>query len=138
MSTYTPPPPTQTELTAKRLIELCRQGKNLQAIEELYADNAQHVEAMEMPGSDCSRIIEGKKMILEKAKQFHESTTIHSASASPALANGDQFICEMKLDCTASQGPMAGQRMNVSEFALYTVKDGKITQAKFFYGRGME
>lgn len=138
MTTFTPPPPTQTELVAKRLVELCRQGKNLQAIEELYADNAQQIEAMTMPGPDASRVMEGKKTILERAKQFHQSTTIHSASTSAALANGDQFICEMKLDCTASQGPMAGQRMNVSEFSLYTVKDGKITEAKFFYGCGME
>jgi len=32
---------------------------------------------------------------------------------------------------------MANQRMNMSETALYTVKNGKITEGKFFYSCGM-
>jgi ketosteroid isomerase-like protein len=31
---------------------------------------------------------------------------------------------------------MAGQRMTLDEAALYTVKDGKITQEEFFYNMG--
>lgn len=137
MGTFTPPPPTQTELVAKRLVELCREGKHLDAIKELYADNARHIEAMEMPGGDCKRITEGKKALLEMGEKWSKTTTVHSASVGPALSNGDQFICEMKMDCTASEGPMAGQRMNMSEFAQYTVQNGKISEAKFFYGCGM-
>lgn len=137
MGTFTPPPPTQTELVAKRLTELCRAGKHMDAIKELYADNARHVEAMEMPEAGCMRVTEGKSTILEKAAKFEKTTTVHSSSTGPALANGEQFICEMKMDCTSSEGPMAGQRMNMTEFALYTVKNGKITEGKFFYGCGM-
>jgi ketosteroid isomerase-like protein len=118
----------------QRLVELCSTGKNRQAIEELYADNARHVEVMEGPG--CPRMIEGKANLLKKADEFARTTTIHSASCGKPVVNGDQFVVPMGLDCTCSEGPMAGQRMNMTETALYTVKNGKITEGKFFYGCG--
>jgi ketosteroid isomerase-like protein len=37
---------------------------------------------------------------------------------------------------TAKAGPVAGKRMTLDETALYTVKDGKITQEEFFYDMG--
>jgi ketosteroid isomerase-like protein len=136
---FTPPPMSPeaqaTQKVANRLVELVGTGKNLDAINELYADNARHVEAMEGPG--CDRIMEGKKTILEKAEYFHKSTTVHDASIGKPIVNGDQFVVPMSLDCTCSEGPMAGQRMNMTETALYTVKNGKITEGKFFYGCGM-
>ena len=136
---FTPPPMSPeaqaTQKVATRLAELVGAGKNLEAIKELYADNARHVEAMEGPG--CARVCEGKKTLLEKAEQFHKSLTVHGASIGKPLVNGDQFVVPMSLDATSSEGPMAGQRMNMSETALYTVKNGKITEGKFFYGCGM-
>ncbi len=60
---FTPPPPSPehqaTQKVADRFFELCNAGKNEQAIKDLYADNARHIEAMEGPG--CPRITEGKK-----------------------------------------------------------------------------
>lgn len=124
-----------THKVATRLVELISAGNNLDAIRELYADSARHIEAMEGPG--CPRIAEGKAVILTRAEQFAKSTTVHAASCGKAIVNGDQFVLPMSLDCTATEGPMANQRMNMSETALYTVKNGKITEAKFFYGCGM-
>lgn len=135
---FQPPPMSPTDQTTlkvgQRLVELCSAGKNLEAIKELYADNARQIEAMEGPG--CPRITEGKATLLQKAEHFHKTTTVHGATCGKAIINGDQFIVPMTLDCTCSEGPMAGQRMNMSETALYTVKNGKITEAKFFYGCG--
>jgi ketosteroid isomerase-like protein len=123
-----------TQKVADRLAALCSAGKNLDAIRELYADNARHVEVMEGPG--CPRIIEGKKALLEKAEKFARTTTIHKASCGRPAVNGDQFVCTMTLDCTASEGPFAGQRMDLSETALYTVRNGKVAEGKFFYSCG--
>jgi hypothetical protein len=145
MSTTTAPKPSfmpapspetlATSKVANRLVELVSQGQNEQAMRELYADTARHLEPMEGPG--CPRITQGKATLLEKAAQFAKITTVHSASCGQPVVNGDQFVCQMSMDCTCSDGPMANQRMNMSETALYTVKDGKITEAKFFYGCGM-
>jgi ketosteroid isomerase-like protein len=126
-----------TEKVGKRLAELIDGRKNLDAIKELYADNAKHVEVMGGPG--CDRICEGKANLLEKAEQFHKSITIHGHTVGKPITNGEQFILPMSLDSTFNDGPMAGTRMNMEETALYTVKGGKITEAKFFYGGcGME
>lgn len=133
-----PPPSAEHQATstvAQRLVELCSTRKNREAIQELYADNARHVEVMEGPG--CPRISEGKASLLEKADQWDKTTTVHSASCGKPVVNGDQFVCAMNMDCTCSEGPMANQRMNMSETALYTVKNGKITEGKFFYSCGM-
>lgn len=124
-----------TQKVADRFHELVSAGKNLDAIKELYADNARHVEAMESPG--CSRVTEGRGTLLQKAEHFARTTQFHGATVSKPIINGDQFVCQMTLDCTSSEGPFAGQRMNLSETALYTVKNNKITEGKFFYGCGM-
>lgn len=121
-----------TQKVARRLVELMNMGKSMDAIHELYADNARHVEVMEAPW--CPRIIEGKQTLTKKAEEFYKNTTIHGASVGTPIVNGDQFILPMGLDCTCTVGPMAGQRMDMKETALYTVKNGKITEGKFFYG----
>lgn len=135
-NTYTPPAPTETDRVANRLVEMCNAGQFHEAMIELYADNARHVEVMEMPGSPCKRITEGKAALIKAGEQWSKSTTVHSSSIGKPMSNGDQFVVEMKMDCTSSEGPMAGQRMQMSEICLYTVKNGKITEAKFFYSCG--
>lgn len=120
-----------TQDVANRFHELCAAGKYREAMQELYADNARHIEAVEMPG--CQRVLEGKSALIAMGQEWAKSTTVHSAACSKPLVNGDQFACDMSLDVTSSQGPMAGKRHQMSETCLYTVKDGKIAEAKFFY-----
>lgn len=127
---------TATQKVADRFVALCSAGKNREALQELYADNARHVEVMEGPPG-CERITAGKANLLKKADHWEKTTTVHGATCGKASVNGDQFVVPMTLDCTCSEGPMANQRMNMSETALYTVKNGKITEGKFFYSCGM-
>jgi predicted ester cyclase len=63
-------------------------------------------------------------------------TTVHRSSIGKPIVNGNQFLVEMKMDATQNAGPMAGVRMDMSEQCLYTVKNGKIAEAKFFYSMG--
>jgi ketosteroid isomerase-like protein len=125
--------PSVTDQVAARLCEMCNGGKFHEAMIELYADDARHVEAMEMPGSACKRVMEGKQALVAMSEQWGRTTTVHSASVGKPLVNGDQFLVEMKMDCTSSEGPMAGRRMEMAEWCLYTVKNEKIAEAKFFY-----
>lgn len=124
---------TTTDITptANRLTELCNKGSYREAIDELYADDATHIEAMEMPGHE--RVVSGKAKLQEMSDKWHAVTEIHGTTCSKPLINGEQFVCDMTLDVTTSEGPMAGKRHTMSETCLYTVKDGKITEAKFFY-----
>jgi hypothetical protein len=127
---------TVTDQVAARLHELCTTGKFHEAMLELYADNARQVEAMECPGAPYGRITQGKDNLLKMAEMWNKSTTVHSCTVSKPLVNDNQFICEMIMDCTSHEGPMAGQRMQMREYCLYTVDGGKITEAKFFYSMG--
>lgn len=123
-----------TQQVATKLYDYISSGKNTDAIRDLYADNAKHVEVIGGPG--CDRVTEGRSTILDKAEKFAKTTTIHSASCGTPIVNGDQFVMPMGLDCTSTEGPMANMRMNMNETALYTVKNGKIAEGKFFYSMG--
>lgn len=117
-----------------RLVELCRQGKNLEAIDSLYADDIVSIEATgdeKMPAR-----MEGIAAIKGKSEWWLANHTVHSGAARGPFPHGDRFIVLFDYDITANAGPMAGQRMKIEEAALYTVRDGKIAKEEFFYHMG--
>jgi ketosteroid isomerase-like protein len=125
---------SQTMTIAKKLVELCRQGKNGEAIQTLYSPNIVSIEA-QGSGAMPARM-EGIEAIKGKADWWEKNHEVHKAEAEGPWPHGDRFIVRFKYDVTAKAGPMAGQRMNLDETALYTVKDGKIAQEEFFYDMG--
>ena len=112
-----------------KLVALCRQGKNLEAIETLYADNITSVEAAPSPGWD--QVVEGKQAVLAKARHWTENTEVHSAEVLGPFPHGeDKFAAIFRLDATMK--PM-NQRHEFEEVAVYTVKNGKIVREEFFF-----
>ncbi|MBV8833854.1 MAG: nuclear transport factor 2 family protein [Acidobacteriaceae bacterium] len=118
----------------KKLVELCRQGKFMEAVDTLYSPHIVSVEPMGGPGMPARQ--EGIKAIREKNEWWANNHEVHSAEAEGPWPHGDRFIVRFKLDVTGKDGPMKGKRMNLDETALYTVKDGKITEEQFFYHMG--
>lgn len=125
------PTPSATEQLANEFCAMLEQGQHFEAMQRFYADDVRHVEAMAMEGSP---ITEGKAAVMAGFEQFMKSIEMHGGGMGKPYPNGDQFAVEMWMDCTFSEGPMAGQRYDMREIALYTVKDGKISEARFFYG----
>ena len=123
---------SSTFAIGKKLVELCQHGKNQEAIDTLYAQNIVSIEAMEMPGMPART--EGLAAVKARKKAFYDNSIIHSSSCEGPWPHGDRFIVNFSLDMTAKAGPMAGQRMQMKEAALFTVHNGKITQEEFFYG----
>lgn len=120
-----------TKEVGEKLVALCREGKNLDAVDTLYANDIVSVEAMAMPDMPAeTRGIEG---VRGKNVWWLENHDIHSASADGPYPHGDRFTVKYVYDVTAKAGPMAGQRMTLNEVALYTVNDGKIVREEFFY-----
>lgn len=115
----------------KKLVALCREHKNLDAIEQLYAPNIVSIEAMSMP--EMPARMEGIQAIKGKNKWWFDNHTLHSTEAHGPFPNGDRFIVHFKMDVTAKAGPMAGKRVKGEEYGLYTVKNGKIVEEQFFY-----
>jgi hypothetical protein len=122
-----------TNAVGRRLVELCQQGKNLDAL-SLYAPNAVSVEPMgseEMPA-----VMTGVDAIRGKGEWWFANNEIHRASAKGPFPNGDRFAVIYDYEVTAKAGPMAGKRMAIEEVALYTVEDGRIVREEFFYSMG--
>jgi hypothetical protein len=115
----------------KRLVELCRQGKALEAIDTLYSPNIVSIEAMAMTSMPAR--MEGLPAIRGKAEWWEKNHEIHSGQAEGPWPHGDRFIVRFKYDVTPRSGPMEGKRMQLDEAALYTVQDGKVVQEEFFY-----
>ena len=118
----------------KTLVELCRQGKNVEAVETLYSPHIVSIEAMgdaSMPAR-----MEGIDAVKGKNDWWIKNHDIHHAEAEGPWPHGDRFIVRFKFDVTPKEGPMAGKRMTLDETGLYTVKDGKIVQEEFFYHMG--
>ncbi|CAK9048310.1 Uncharacterized protein (Fragment) [Durusdinium trenchii] len=130
----------------KRLVELCQQGENRKAIEELYADTVNVIEAMDctqMPGYDDmpedakkaqAAGPTSKAQLLESSDWFFANHEIHGGDVQGPYPLGDEFACFMRMDCTPKVGPMANQRMDMQEACVYKVKDGKIVESRFYYG----
>lgn len=118
-----------TQEVADKLVQLCREGKNDQAIEELYADN---VVSREPKGSPME-LTEGKAAVKNKTIRWEESVKeIHSATCSDPIVAEYHFSIVMNIDATYKEHG----RMNMSEIAVYEVKDGKIIADEFFYRMG--
>ncbi|HMI02474.1 MAG TPA: nuclear transport factor 2 family protein [Pedobacter sp.] len=115
-----------TQEVADKLVQLCREGKNTEAIEELYAEN---IVSKEPKGSPME-LTEGKEAVKNKTIQWEESVEeIHSASTSEPIVANNHFAIVMDIDATYK----AHGRMAMSEICVYEVKDGKIVAEEFFY-----
>jgi ketosteroid isomerase-like protein len=119
---------------AKKLVELCKQGKFHEATESLYAENVVSIEAGAPPGQSAR--VEGIAAVLAKGEWWEKNHEVHKAEVAGPWPHGDRFIVRFTLDITAKAGPMAGKRFPMDEAALYTVKDGKVVHEEFFYSMG--
>ena len=120
--------------TGKKLVELCKAGKHLDAIKTLYAPNIVSIEATASP--QMPQRIEGIQAVREKGEWWEKSHEVHGGSVEGPWPHGDRFIVRFNYDVTAKEGPMKGKRMKLDEAAMYTVKDGKVVQEEFFYHMG--
>jgi ketosteroid isomerase-like protein len=116
---------------ARKLVELCRQGKNEEALDTLYADDAVSVEAMAMP--DAPPEVKGLAAIKAKGEWWMNNHEIHSSSVTGPWPHGDRFIVGFQFDVTNKP---SGRRIKMEEAGLYHVRDGKIVREEFFYDMG--
>jgi len=115
---------------ANRLVQLCREGKDIDAINELYDDN---IVCFEPEGSPMGGKTIGKEAVLASINRWYSSVEqMHSSTISNPIVSDDFFACTMKVDATYKE-----QGRNVmNELCVYEVKDGRIVTAQFFYNTG--
>ena len=118
-----------TKEVANRLIALCRQGKNLEAMEELYGDN---VVSTEMSGGPTP-VVSGKEAVIQKSADWLNNVVeFHKGEISEPQVADNHFSCTMDFDVTFKD--RGRQQMN--EVCVYKVDNGKIVNEQFFYNMG--
>lgn len=92
--------------------------------------NAPNIRSLE-DGGGPNAVAEGTAAVAAKAQWWYNSFEVHSASAVGPYVHGDQFVVRFTIDATERA---TGKRSMMEEAGLYTVKDGKIVEERFFYG----
>lgn len=110
---------------AKAFTALCVAGKFDQAGKDFWADDVTSVEPMEGPMA----VVKGRKAVEGKSQWWYDNHTVHGATVEGPFVNGDQFILRFELDVT----PKGSERRQMKETGLYTLKDGKIVEERFFF-----
>jgi len=125
MSTTTIP---SVATVANELVALCRAGRNLEAIDRLYAADIVSIEPVgneQMPAE-----MKGRDAIRKKNEWWFANYEVHRAEANGPLVGEKQFAVNYEYEVTHKP---SGQRSAMAEMALYTVRDGKIVREQFFY-----
>lgn len=116
-----------TQEVANRWAELCREGKNLDCVNELYAEN---VTSREMPGMPEAELVSGRDNVWAKNKEWLESVEeFHAGEISDPIVAENHFTSKMSFDVTFKDRG----RQQMEELAVFEVQNGKITNEQFFY-----
>ena len=116
-----------------QLVALSNAGKEAEFVEKYYDEKIVSIEAQgseEMPARQ-----EGIQAIRGKHQWWYDNHEIHSSKAVGPFCGhrDDQFAVLFEMDTTYKP---SGQRSQMTEVALYTVRDGKVVQEEFLYRVG--
>ena len=123
-----------TKQVGKKLVDLCKAGKNLDAVNSLYSKDIVSVEASGSPNMPAT--MRGIDAIIGKHKWWDENHEVPVAEVKGPFPNEDKFAAQFHYEMTPKTGAMKGKRVSMDEIAVYTVKDGKIVREEFFYDAG--
>ncbi len=117
------------ETVATRLVALCNAGQSEKAMTELYGKDIVSIEGSGTP--EMPARIEGIAAVEQKGAWWFANHEVHGMTAvGPFIGNrSDQFAVKFDMDIT----PKGGERMQMSEVALYTVRNDKIVEEAFLY-----
>lgn len=113
------------------MVQMVNQGRDQEAqfVADFYAADIVSIEGQdseEMPGR-----MQGIDEIKAKHAWWYDNNTVHGTVVTgPFIGHrDDQFVLHLVMDVT----PNGGERMQMSEVGIYTVKDGKIAQEEYLY-----
>ena len=109
---------------AKQFTQLCGSGKFEEAGKRFWSDKVVSIEPMT---GEMARL-EGRQAVENKGKWWAENNTVHNVKVEGPFINGDTFMVRFEMDVT----PKGKERTHMTETALYTVKNDKIVEEKFF------
>jgi ketosteroid isomerase-like protein len=107
----------------KAFTDMLKAGDHEGAAARFNAPGIVSLEAMEGPMAR----IEG---VEAKGAWWYGAHEVHRVTTEGPYVNGDQFSVVFDMDFTVRE---TGQRVQAREMGLYTMRDGKVVEEKFFY-----
>lgn len=118
-----------TRQTANRLVGLCRAKKYLQAIDDLYAEDASSREDHGEAGD-----VSGKPAIRGGTEKWLAAFDLPEHRVDAPLFCGEKFAVRFTGRMVKKDGSAEHQ---YEEIGIYSVKNGKIVRQEFFYDMAM-
>ena len=115
-----------TQEIAIKFTELCKAGKFEAAGKQFWSDDVVSLEPMT---GEMARI-QGRKGVEAKGTWWAENNEVHGVKVEGPFVHGDQFTLRFEMDVT----PKGKARTKMTEVGLYTLKNGKIAEERFFFG----
>lgn len=94
--------------------------------ESFWADDVVSIENMDGPMKE----MRGREAVHGKGEWWFGAHEVHKSEIKGPFVNGDQFSVIFNMDVTQKE---SGNRIQMEEVGLYTVKNGKIAEERFFY-----
>ena len=115
---------------ANQLVAACREGREAELLDTIYAPDAVSVEAADFSGN--GREAHGLDAIRGKHAWFYGAFEVLEQKVSDPYPHGDdRFAVTFHIK---TRNKETGEVAEASEVAVYHVADGKITREEFFYG----
>ena len=121
--------PMDTRHIGNRLVELCRARKYLQAIDELYADDASSCEDF-----GEARQVSSKSAIRGGTEKWLATFDLPEHHIDAPVYCGDKFAVRFTGRMVKKDG---SAEHKYQEVGIYTVKNGRIVGQEFFYDMSM-
>jgi hypothetical protein len=99
---------------------------NFEEAESFWSEDIASFEAME----GAMREVRGREAVHGKGEWWNANHEVHGFETDGPYVNGDLFALRFKLDVTPKA---TGERRQMDEIALYTVRGDKIVEERFFY-----
>ena len=115
-----------TEEVAQKLVEYCRKGEWMQAVNDLYAKDIVSVEPREMENMPAE--MRGIDQVRGKTEWWEKNMQVHSAKVTGPFVARDTFVVQFDVDVTDKA---SNKRMQMSEVGIYIVKEGKVAREEF-------
>jgi len=113
--------------------------ENVEVYQAMWSDDIVSLEPNSLDPDDHNPMsrVEGRETLLEKHAWWEANTEVHEVTTEGPYVFGDQFAIRYGMDVTMTiEGH--SERSQMQEVGIYTVKDGKIAEERFFYGTAAE
>ena len=117
---------------ADELVAGCREGREKENLNKLYAEDAVSVEAVDMQGQ--GREVKGRDAIRGKHEWWENAMEVTGASVGdPMLHGDDRFAVIFEVQGREKE---SGKAFDMKEIGIYHVNGDKIVREEFFYPTG--